>query len=119
MLGVSFNSMDKENHKISIDRLFTVSVIFGILTSVVKFSFTGFFFILGVTHRFGLQDIGSIIFRSVEFPLDLFHLTLAAFTHVLGGGIMATMLGLLYLLLGKKNHLLKGGSFWVYCMGST
>lgn len=103
--------MIENNSKISVDRLVTVSTITGILVGVLKFSFTGFFFWLGITERFGLQDAGAIIFRMTDFPLDLFHLILSAITFVLWGGICGLLLGLIYLITGKNNSIPKGMFF--------
>lgn len=66
------------NLDISLDRLFTVSAIAGMLAAVVKIIITGLFFYFELTERFGLQDAGTIIFRTTEMPLDIFHLILAA-----------------------------------------
>lgn len=81
------------------------------MAAVVHFTFTGFFFVLGITDRFALQDAGAIVLRQVNMPLDLPHLALAATGQVLWGGVMAVALGLFLLFTGKKRALLKGAAF--------
>ena len=110
--------MEKETNKISITKLLTVSANTGILIGILKMGFNGFFQYMGLVKKFGLQDAGSVVFKAIDYPQDLFHLSLAALVYLLLGGIIGIMIGFLYLLTGSQRSILKGayvGYFsWVF-----